>query len=65
MSAGLPEMFTEAGAILDYPRMKKLVEEMARESPQAIIAYMVAAGEKWANGRAPEDDVTFLVIKIK
>jgi hypothetical protein len=45
-------MFNEAGEILDYPTMKTLVEEVAHESPQAIIDYMVAAGEKWANGRA-------------
>jgi serine phosphatase RsbU (regulator of sigma subunit) len=51
MSDGLPEMFNEAGEILDYPTMKKLVEEAAHASPQAIIDYLVAAGEKWANGR--------------
>jgi hypothetical protein len=32
--------------------MKKLVEEAAHTSPQVIIDYLVAAGEKWANGRA-------------
>lgn len=65
MSDGLPEMFNEADEILDYPTMKKLVEEVAPESPQAIIDYMIAAGEKWANGRPQEDDVTFVVMKIK
>jgi serine phosphatase RsbU (regulator of sigma subunit) len=63
MSDGLPEMFNEAGEILDYPTMKTLVEEAAHASPQAIIDYLVAAGEKWANGRTQEDDVTFVVIK--
>ncbi len=64
MSDGLPEMFNEADEILDYPTMKTLVEEVAHESPQAIIDYLVAAGEKWANGRAQEDDVTFVVVKV-
>ncbi len=32
---------------------------------QAIIDYMVAAGEKWANGRPQDDDVTFVVVKMK
>ncbi len=63
MSDGLPEMFNEAGEILDYPAMKKLVEEVPHASPQAIIDYLVTAGEKWANGRPQEDDVTFVVIK--
>jgi len=65
MSDGLPEMFNDAGEILDYPMMKKLVEEVAPESPQAIIDYMIATGEKWANGRPQEDDVTFVVVKMK
>ncbi len=65
MSDGLPEMFNEADEILDYPTMKKLVEEVALASPQIIIDYLVAAGEKWANGRPQEDDVTFVVMKIK
>ncbi|MCI0692283.1 SpoIIE family protein phosphatase [candidate division KSB1 bacterium] len=64
MSDGLPEMFNARGEILDYPGAKKLVEEVAHESPQAIIDYMVAAGEKWANGRPQEDDVTFVVMKV-
>jgi len=64
MSDGLPEMFNDAGEILDYPMMKKLVEEIAHASPQAIIDYPVATGEKWANGRAQEDDVTFVVMKV-
>jgi len=65
MSDGLPEMFNEADEILDYPTMKKLVEEVAHASPQAIIDYLVATGEKWANGRPQEDDVTFVVVKMK
>ncbi|MCI0692284.1 serine/threonine-protein phosphatase [candidate division KSB1 bacterium] len=64
MSDGLPEMFNEASQILDYPTMKKLVEEVTHELPQAIIDYLVAAGEKWTNGRAQEDDVTMVVVKV-
>jgi serine phosphatase RsbU (regulator of sigma subunit) len=65
MSDGLPERFNQAGEIMDYPGARKLVEEVAHASPQAIIDYLVAAGEKWANGRAQEDDVTFVVVKVK
>jgi len=36
-----------------------------KASPQAIIDYLVVAGEKWANGRPQEDDVTFVVMKLK
>ena len=65
MSDGLPERFNDAGETLDYPGAKKLVEEVANQSPQTIIDHLVEGGEKWSNGRAQDDDVTFVVIKNK
>jgi len=64
MSDGLPERFNDAGKMLDYPGAKKLVAEVANQSSQTIIDHLVEAGEKWSNGRAQDDDVTFVVIKI-
>jgi len=37
----------------------------AANSPAEIIEHLKKAGEAWANGRAQEDDVTFVVVKIK
>ncbi|MFQ5606212.1 MAG: PP2C family protein-serine/threonine phosphatase, partial [bacterium] len=65
MSDGLPERFNDVDEMLDYPGVKKLVEEVVMESPQAIIDHLVAAGDKWANGRPQDDDVTFVVMKMK
>ena len=65
MSDGLPERFNDAGETLDYPGAKKLVEEVANQSPQTIIDHLVEAGEKWSKGRPQDDDVTFVVIKNK
>lgn len=65
MSDGLPEMFNPAGEILDYPAAKNIFAEIAAKSPREIIAHFNRAGENWASGRPPDDDVTFVVMKVK
>jgi len=65
MSDGFPEMFNEAGEMLDYGKAKTVLEETARQSPQEIINRFVEVGEQWAGTRAQDDDVTFVVLKVK
>jgi len=65
MSDGLEEMFNPQDELLGEDQVKVLFEETAADSPEEIIAHLKKAGEVWANGRAQEDDVTFVVIKIK
>ncbi len=65
MSDGLPEMFNPDGEILDYPAAKDIFAEVAPRSPHEIIAHLSKAGETWANGHPQEDDVTFVVMKVK
>ncbi len=66
MSDGFPEMFNEAGEMIDYRRAKSLLEEIARHnSPQEIIDHFVRAGDDWAGTRPQDDDVTFVVLKVK
>lgn len=65
MSDGLPEMFNQDGEILDYPAAKNIFAEVATRSPHEIIAHLIRAGETWANGHPQEDDVTFVVMKVK
>ncbi len=42
-----------------------LFEETAADSPEEIIEHLKKAGEAWANGRVQQDDMTFVVVKIK
>jgi serine phosphatase RsbU (regulator of sigma subunit) len=65
MSDGFPEMFNETGEMLPDMTAKNLLTEIAAESPQEIIDHFVQAGEKWAGTRPPDDDVTFVVLKVK
>jgi serine phosphatase RsbU (regulator of sigma subunit) len=65
MSDGLPERFNRAGAMLDYDATKRAFAEAAQQSPQQIIEHLVNVGEAWADGRAQDDDVTFVILKVK
>ena len=65
MSDGYPEMFNKKDEMLGEEQTKQLFEEIAQEPPERVIDHLVDAGKKWANGRAQEDDVTFVVMKIK
>jgi sigma-B regulation protein RsbU (phosphoserine phosphatase) len=65
MSDGLPERFNVDNEMLDYPSTKRAFAVAARQSPQAIIDHFVKTGDKWAAGRPQDDDVTFVVLKVK
>ncbi len=65
MSDGFPEMFNEENEMLDFSKAKKLFSVIAAESPQEIINRFVEVGENWAGARPQDDDVTFVVLKIK
>ncbi len=65
MSDGFEEMFNPQDEMLGEEQVKMLFEEAAANSPEEIIEHLKKAGEVWANGRAQEDDVTFVVVKIK
>jgi serine phosphatase RsbU (regulator of sigma subunit) len=65
MSDGFPELFNEQNEMLDYAQARMTLAEVAKGSPQQIINRFVETGEKWAGNRPPDDDVTFVVVKIK
>jgi serine phosphatase RsbU (regulator of sigma subunit) len=65
MSDGFPEMFNAAGEMLADDEAKKVLAENAHLPSQEIINRFVKAGENWAGTRPPDDDVTFVVLKVK
>ena len=64
MSDGFPEMFNGAGEMIGGDAAKSVLAGAAQSSPQEIINRFVETGEKWAGGRPPDDDVTFVVLKV-
>lgn len=65
MSDGLPEMLNPNDEMLGYERTKELFGEIAAESTDEILNYMLNASTEWADGKSQEDDVTLVVIKVK
>ena len=65
MSDGFPELFNEAKEMYGYKRTRNYFEEIAGESPEDIISKLKSAGSDWVKDADPDDDVTFVVIKVK
>jgi len=65
MSDGFLERFNDRMETMEDSRVKEIVKEVGDKSPQEIIDCLSKAGEAWANGRPQNDDVTFVVLKVK
>jgi serine phosphatase RsbU (regulator of sigma subunit) len=65
LSDGLPELKNEKNEQNDYERVKEKFKSAAEKSPNEIVEYMKSSASKWSNGIEPDDDVTFVVIKVK
>ena len=65
MSDGLPERFNEQGEMLDYLSIHATLLTVAQQSPQAIIDRLVQVGDEWGGDKMQDDDVTFVVVKVR
>jgi serine phosphatase RsbU (regulator of sigma subunit) len=65
MSDGYPERFNVENEMLDYGSAKSVLLEIAILSPQEIIEVFVKVADTWAAGRPQDDDMTFVVLKVK
>src|SRR5215510_9382069 len=65
MSDGLPERFNAENEMLDYAATKHALAVAAHQPPQEIIEHFVSVGDEWSNGRPQDDDVTFVVLKVR
>ena len=65
MSDGLPERFNAENEMLDYAMAKDALAVTARGTPREIIEHFVRVGDEWSNGRPQDDDVTFVVLKVR
>ena len=65
MSDGLPELKNDSDEMYGYKRIRNGFEDVAEKSPEDIISFLKNEGSDWVNNEAPDDDVTFVVIKVK
>jgi serine phosphatase RsbU (regulator of sigma subunit)/ligand-binding sensor domain-containing protein len=65
MSDGLPELQNDKEEMYGYKRIRNGFEDVAEKQPEEIIAFLKKEGKAWNGDQAPDDDVTFVVIKVK
>ena len=65
LTDGLPEQMNNEEEMFDYSRVKSSFGKIINQTPEEIINELVKAGDTWMNGRAQDDDITFVVIRIK
>ena len=64
MSDGFPELLNADGEPFGYPRARKAFEEAARKAPAEIISSLEQTAEEWAGTEPPNDDLTFVVLRV-
>ena len=65
MSDGFVELKNQNQEMYGYKRARNSFEESAKKEPEEIISYLRAEARSWTNDKEPDDDVTFVVIKVK
>jgi sigma-B regulation protein RsbU (phosphoserine phosphatase) len=65
MSDGLPELFNADKEMFGYERISEIFAEHAGHPAEDIIRELTQAGAKWVNEEDPQDDVTFVVLRLK
>ena len=57
--------FCHDEAIDFFVRVRNSFEDVAEKEPAEIISHLKNEGAGWVNNADPDDDVTFVVIKVK
>ncbi len=65
MSDGLPELFNDRREMYDYGRVCDTFRQCGHMQPQEVINTLVSSADHWRNGCLPNDDITFVVLKMK
>lgn len=65
MTDGFAELKNQKEEIFGYRKARNTFEEVAMKDPEEIVRYLKEEGRNWTNDKDPDDDVTFVVIKVK
>ena len=65
MSDGFPELFSASGEMLGYEQVVDVFKETAAAPPASILEYLREKGTAWSGSRPQDDDVTFVVMRVK
>ena len=64
-SDGLPELGNDQGQMFGYDRIISEYQSIGERDPAEIVEHLKNSTSQWSNGKEPDDDVTFVVIKVK
>ena len=65
VSDGFPELFNSKKESIGFDKIPDLLKVIADKSPEEIITGFKNAAEEWLNGSRQDDDMTFVVFKVK
>ena len=65
MTDGLPELASPDGEPYGYTRVRQLIEAHAGGHPDDLIRTLAEASEAWSGGAAPDDDMTFVALRVR
>jgi serine phosphatase RsbU (regulator of sigma subunit) len=65
MSDGLPELPDAEGEPMGYERVSQVVAEAAADTPKELIEALLHAAVEWAGEGPPNDDITFVALRVR
>ena len=65
MTDGLPELFNGNKQLLGFENIKNVFSEVIYETPKQIVHYINKYIDEWRKNFPLQDDLTFLVFKVK
>jgi len=65
LSDGFPELTNDSNEMYGYDRTKTEFHSVGEKEPEEIVNHLKNSASQWVNGKDPDDDVTFVVIKVK
>lgn len=65
MSDGLPELVSEKGEMVGYERLAGLLGASGATTAQELVAELAAFAGEWKGSRLQDDDITFVVVRMK
>jgi serine phosphatase RsbU (regulator of sigma subunit)/ligand-binding sensor domain-containing protein len=65
LSDGFPELQNNSEKMIGYEKLKEVFKHNSHKCSQDIILAFKNEAQKWIGENEPDDDITFIVIKVK
>jgi hypothetical protein len=65
MTDGLTELFNKNKNMFGYENIEQIFSDSVNKSTAKILSDILEAADKWSDGLPNEDDITFLIMRMK